>query len=274
MIRSWLAHPLTRNLDIDDPRTSELRRQIIQGKKFLRKIYEEWYSAIAASLPLTEGPVLELGSGGGFIKEVFPRLIASDCFFSPRLDLVMDGQQLPFKEKSLRAIVMTNVFHHLPRPREFLRESIRCLHSGGVIVMIEPWVTPWSTFIYKRFHSEPFEQESLNWEFNPSGPLSGANGANPWIIFERDREKFCGEFRELEIISIRPMMPFRYLVSGGVSLRSFMPGLTYAFWRLIEQAIHPWVNRMAMFAQIILQRRWSCSSPGRKQPGANIRVIF
>ena len=255
MIRSWLSHPLTRDLKIDDPHTSELRRQIIQGKKFLRKIYEEWYSAIASSLPLTEGPVLELGSGGGFIKEVFPRLLASDCFFSPRLDLVMDGQQFPFKDKSLRAIVMTNVFHHLPRPREFFRESNRCLHSGGVIVMIEPWVTSWSKFIYKRFHPEPFEQESPDWEFNHSGPLSSANGANPWIIFKRDRERFHREFRELQILSITPMMPFRYFVSGGVSLRSLMPGPAYIFWRLIERAIHPWMNRMAMFAQIILLRR-------------------
>lgn len=255
MMKSWLAHPLVRDLNIDDPRTFELRRQIIQKKKFLRKIYEEWYSAIASSLPLTGGPVLELGSGGGFIKEVFPRLIASDCFFSRRLDLVMDGQQFPFKDKSLRAIVMTNVFHHLPRPREFFRESIRCLHSGGVIVMIEPWVTPWSKFVYKRFHSEPFELESPDWEFNSSGPLSSANGANPWIIFERDREKFCKEFKELKIMSIRPIMPFRYLVSGGVSSRSLMPGLTYDFWRLIEHAIHPWINQMAMFAQIILERK-------------------
>jgi hypothetical protein len=51
--------------------TSELRRQIIQDKEFLKKIYEEWYSTIAASLPLREGSVLELGSGGGFMKEPF-----------------------------------------------------------------------------------------------------------------------------------------------------------------------------------------------------------
>jgi SAM-dependent methyltransferase len=257
LIRSWLAHPLTRNLDIDDPRTSELRRQIIQGKPFLRKIYEEWYSAIAAFLPLTEGTVVELGSGCGFMREVIPGLVTSDCFFCRGLDLVLDGQQLPFKDGSLCAIVMTDVFHHLPKPRKLFSESIRCLHPGGVIVMIEPWVTSWSKFIYKQFHSEPFEPDSLDWEFNSSGPLSSANGANPWIIFERDRETFCREFRELEIISIRPMMPFCYMVSGGVSLRSLMPGLTYAFWRRMEQAIHPWVNRMAMFAQIVLQRRES-----------------
>jgi SAM-dependent methyltransferase len=254
LIKSWLAHPLTRDLGIDDPHTSELRRQIIQKKRFLKKIYEEWYSTIAASLPPTGGAVLELGSGGGFMSELIPGLITSESFFCRGLDLVLDGQQLPFKDESLCAIVMTNVFHHLPKPRKFFSESIRCLHAGGIIVMIEPWVTPWSKFVYKRFHSEPFEQDSLDWEFSRSGPLSSANGANPWIIFERDRKQFGEEFKELQIVSVRPIMPFRYLVSGGVSLRSFMPGLTYNFWCFIEQALYPWINRMAMFAQIILQR--------------------
>jgi ubiquinone/menaquinone biosynthesis C-methylase UbiE len=141
----------------------------------------------------------------------------------------LDGQQLPFKDESLRAIVMTDVFHHLPKPREFFGESIRCLHSGGVIMMIEPWVTPWSKFVYKRFHSEPFVQEAPDWEFSRSGPLSGANGANPWIIFARDRDKFSKEFKELQVMSIRPIMPLRYLLSGGVSLRTSMPGGTYPF---------------------------------------------
>ena len=65
MLKSLLAHPLTKGLDIDDPKTTRLRRQIIQEKYFLRKIYEEWYQSIAASLPGGEGAVLELGSGGG-----------------------------------------------------------------------------------------------------------------------------------------------------------------------------------------------------------------
>ena len=32
-IKAWLAHPLTRELDLDDPRTTQLRRQIIQEKR-------------------------------------------------------------------------------------------------------------------------------------------------------------------------------------------------------------------------------------------------
>ena len=38
VLRTWLTHPLTRGLDIDDPRTTELRRRVILEKPFLRLI--------------------------------------------------------------------------------------------------------------------------------------------------------------------------------------------------------------------------------------------
>jgi hypothetical protein len=44
MLKEWLAHPLTRGLDINDPNVTHLRRRIIQEKPFLRKIYQEWYT--------------------------------------------------------------------------------------------------------------------------------------------------------------------------------------------------------------------------------------
>ena len=69
MLKTWLAHPLTRGLDIDDPRTTHLRQQIIQEKSFLRQIYQEWYRAIVAALPPGHGAVLELGAGGGFMSD-------------------------------------------------------------------------------------------------------------------------------------------------------------------------------------------------------------
>ena len=108
--------------------------------------------------------------------------------------------------------------------------------------MIEPWVSAWSRFVYRNFHHEPFLPDASDWTFAESGPLSGANGALPWIVFERDRVTFSGEFRQWRIDSIRPTMPFRYLLSGGVSLRSLMPGWTFGAWRGIERALDPWMS--------------------------------
>jgi hypothetical protein len=42
LIGRWLAHPLTRGMDPDDPATTRLRKQIVEAKPFLHKIYLEW----------------------------------------------------------------------------------------------------------------------------------------------------------------------------------------------------------------------------------------
>src|SRR5262249_39137158 len=74
MLANLLAHPLTRGMDIDSPETTHLRKRIIGAKPFLRRIYQEWYAAIAVSVPPDRGGVLELGSGAGFLEDYIPGL--------------------------------------------------------------------------------------------------------------------------------------------------------------------------------------------------------
>ena len=261
-LKSWLSHPLTRGLDLDDPRTTELRRRIICQKRFLQRIYVEWYRTIAEAIPALAGPVLELGSGGGFLREYVPNLITSDVIPCAGVDRVIDAAQLPFADGELRGITMTNVFHHLPRPRGFFAEARRCVRIGGALVMIEPWMSAWSQLVYSRLHHEPFDK-SAAWEFPSNGPLSDANGALPWIVFARDRAIFETEFPEWRIVAVRPIMPLRYLLSGGVSLRSLVPGWSFPFWRGVERLLTPWMHHLAMFAIIVLMRVSVSNSPGR-----------
>jgi SAM-dependent methyltransferase len=252
LLRSLLAHPLTRGADLDDPNTTALRRRIIEEKPFLRRIYQQWYETLAADIPAGDGRVLELGSGAGFFAKVVPQTICSEIFVCPGIDVVLDGQRLPLPDASLRAIVMTDVFHHLPRVRDFFREATRVIRPGGVIAMIEPWVSGWSKLIYTKLHHEPFRPDADKWEFPSTGPLSGANGALPWIVFRRDRAIFERDFPHGQIERVDPIMPLRYLLSGGVSMRSLMPSMMF---RPIAAIEHLAGGRGAMFAHIVLRRK-------------------
>ena len=250
-LHRWLAHPLTRGMDIDDPHTTALRLQIIRSKPFLRKLYEEWYRDIATHFP-SDARVLELGSGAGFLKEFIPQLITSELFSTPGVERVIDAQAIAMAEASLDGIVMTDVLHHIPDCSSFFHEAARVIRPGGRVVMVEPWNTTWSRWVYQHLHHEPFEPDAREWRIPLSGPLSGANGALPWIIFQRDRALFEARHPQWRIVSILPIMPIAYLLSGGVSLRSFLPGWMYQPVRFLEQLCNE--ASWAMFAVITLKR--------------------
>lgn len=256
LIQSVLGHPLMKGCDVDSPETTEMRIRLLKEKSFLNKFYQDCYLSIAGSIPENvDGRILELGSGAGFIKDYLPDCLTSEIFRISHIDAVLDGQRLPFRNDSLRSIVMLDVFHHLPRVQLFLEDAARCIRHGGAIVMIEPWNTPWSRFIYGHLHHEPFDAGCSGWEFPQGGPLSKSNQALPWIIFQRDRPIFERMFPQWHIAKINLHYPFCYLLSGGMSLRSLMPGALFDLWRTIENRLQFCMSALAMFAKIVLLRK-------------------
>jgi hypothetical protein len=254
-LKSYLAHPLVRDLDIDASETVMIRRRLIGEKPFLRMLYHEWYQSIIKSLPRDNtGPILELGSGGGFLKDYMPGLISSEILQIDDVDIILDGHCLPFKKGTLQGIVMVDVFHHLPSVKSFMTDAALGVKPGGFMIMIEPWNTQWSQWVYRHLHHEPFYPTVKNWEFSKGGPLSQANSALPWMVFERDRSRFEQEFPQWLIHEKKLLTPFCYLLSGGVSFRSFMPGRLFCMCRKIEDLVHPWMHHLAMFAKVVLVR--------------------
>jgi hypothetical protein len=71
----------------------------------------------------------------------------------------------------------------------------------------------------------------------------------------RDRTTLDRKFPELAIEEILPMMPVRYLVSGGISMKNLMPAITYTVWSALEAAVSRWNDRLAMFALFSLKRQ-------------------
>lgn len=242
-------------VSLDDPSTSLLHAKIIQEKHFLKKIYIDFYKQFKKSMSgnSKEKVLIELGSGGGFIKEVIPNVITSDIIGLPTVDKIFSALRMPFENNTVDTFFMINVFHHINDAESFLKELDRCLKVGGKVVMIEPANTMWGRFIWKNFHHEPFDP-SMEWFFEGTSPLSSANGALPWIVFCRDRERLKRQFPSLEIESLTVHTPFRYLASGGVSMKQFLPLSFYNLILGLEKALGLLSRYLGMFMTIRLRK--------------------
>lgn len=248
--------------DLDDPRTTILHGRIIRRKPFLFRLYTEFYARLAQGLAgaSSVAKVVELGSGGGFIKEVLPGVVTSDILQVPGVDVRFSAEHMPFGDASIDAFLMINVFHHVKDARAFLRELDRSLKPRGRIVMIEPANTAWGRFISTRFHHEDFDP-AAGWHIEGDGPLSRANGALPWIVFDRDREKFEREFPGLRLTTFDPHTPLKYLVSGGLTIRQLLPGICYRLVAGVEWLLRPFNGWLGMFYDVALTKRGEVDGP-------------
>ena len=239
--------------ELDNPSIHTFRRKVIEKKKFLHNIYRDWYQLINSKLQPASKVVLELGSGAGLIKDFIPGALTSDIIFLPFINLVLDGRKLPLAGNRIDGLVLVNVFHHIPNVYHFLQKASGVIKTGGRIVMIEPWMTTWSRWIYANFHHETLDANVRDWDFTASGPMSGSNQALPWIVFSRDRQKFEYKFPNLVIKEIKPIMPLSYLLSGGFRAKLSVPAFSYSFFRRMEDKLFN-AEKMGMFALIVLEK--------------------
>jgi SAM-dependent methyltransferase len=239
---------------MDSPERTLFHREILLKKKFMRELYREWYNYFKASFAdLPKGKIVEIGSGGGFIKDIIPEVITSDIIPLSTNDMTFSALDIPFADNELTAIVMIDTFHHLPDCGQFLGEAERVLKNKGKIIMVEPANSCWGRFIYSNFHHEPFNPKG-DWTFTSSKPLSDANIALPWIVFKRDRKQFEKKYPKLKITQMRNHTPLRYLFSGGFTIKQLMPDFMYEPVKLTEKILSP-IQSFSMFTTIVIEKK-------------------
>lgn len=254
---NWLRLPESDKFpNLDVPSRTLLHGRIIQQKAFLKALYIDFYGEfkkIAEDIG-SNALSVELGSGGGFIKDIIPGVVTSDILNLPDVDKCFSALNMPFESGSVDAFFMIDVLHHINDSRSFFKEADRCLKAGGRIVMIEPANTLWSRVVWSRFHHEDFDIKG-GWGFEEEGALTAANSAIPWIIFFRDRKLFEKEYPGLKIIKLKSHIPFRYLLSGGLSCRQLLPSFTYKLVANLELLLSPFNKFIGMFYTIELVKR-------------------
>jgi SAM-dependent methyltransferase len=242
--------------DLDDPaRYDEIRRRV-RGKPALEALYREVYDEFAACLARCPpaGGVLEIGSGAGFAREVVPELIASDILPYPGLDVVLDARRLPFGAATLRAILLFNVFHHIPDAGAFLAECERVLRPGARMLIVDPHPGIVGGPILRWIHHEPYDATG-GWTFESTGALSGANTVLCWIVFRRDRAVFERRCPGLSLVRYQPVSPLRYWLSGGLKWWTLLPSALFpAATALDRRLVAAWPDT-GSFVNVELVRR-------------------
>jgi SAM-dependent methyltransferase len=171
-----------------------IRNDRIRRNGYLAKIYIEWAEAILNNCA-SGGVTVEIGATNAITQTVFRQvnLISLDRIFLTTLTVQADAMHMPFASGSVSSLIATDTFHHLPDAEPFLEEVTRVLIDGGRLVLIEPWNNRWAKLVYQRLHPEPFVTDG-DWTTIGDGPMTRANGALPWIVFERDYERFVTQF--------------------------------------------------------------------------------
>ena len=233
------------------------RREVWQSKEIVRRLYHRWYGIVGDAIK--PGTILEIGGGSGNLKEFFPDVMSSDIIFVPWLDVVADAHHLPFQKESFDNIILFDVLHHLIDPAGFFRQAQRTLKQKGRIVLLEPYISWASFFIYRFLHSE-----GLAWNINPfkkdclgknKNHFNG-NQAIPTLIFERHKNWFAKDFPGLKIIKKERTDFIIYPLSGGFHNPSLCPLFLYSTLRYLEKILHPLNRFLAFRLFVVLEKTW------------------
>ena len=261
-IRNALYEPTLIGVAVDDERMLEFHRQILLRKPLLRSAFETFYRDMTEAADhffKVEGLEIELGSGAGFLKQIRPNVITTDLRIAPDIDSFIDAQAMAFEDNSVRAIYANNVFHHLPDPERFFDELSRVLVPGGGCVLVEPHIGFGSRLLHTYLHKdEHFDPTVQSWKTSAiAGPMSGANHALSYVIFDRDRVEFEQKFGEkLEIVQqTYALNSLRYFFSGGVNFKQLLPTVLQPVLRFFERLASPLARHWAFHQVIVIRKR-------------------
>lgn len=235
-------------------------RQAWEGRPGLRESYGRYYSVIADQLPPEAlGLAVEVGSGMGNARGRLPGVVLTDLFPNPWLDVACDALRMPFPASSLAALVLLDVFHHLARPGEFLKEAARVLAPGGRVVLVEPFISLAGWLVYGLIHAEPVAWgRPIDLEIDSARPpASGgyyAAQGNATRLFFRSEQPGRVEAFGFRIQKRRVFADFAWWATGGFSGPSFDFKALRPALRRFDRWASGWPNLLGARCLVVLER--------------------
>jgi SAM-dependent methyltransferase len=116
---------------------------------------EEQVAAFVKRFNLTDRPVLEIGSGRGYLQDVAQNYTGLDISptakrFYHKKFVLGSATAMPFPDGSFDGVWSIWVFEHVPNPEQALFEARRVTRDGGMLFLLPAWnCTPWAAEGYQ-----------------------------------------------------------------------------------------------------------------------------
>ena len=164
----------------------------------LQAVYKHWANRICQKLSQVDGKSVELGCGCGALSQHLD-LVKTDIYKHDWVDEVVDACDMPYDDGQCANLVAVDVLHHLPEPTRFFDEANRVLTAGGRLILLEPYISSFSYFIYRFLHHEPLDMKAPPFEKTrliDKGSGEVCNEAIPTLMFVRSqKESSCHKER-------------------------------------------------------------------------------
>jgi SAM-dependent methyltransferase len=128
-----------------DRKYQEIAEWAAKGARISERVVE-----FVDGFDLRNKPVLEIGSGRGYLQDIAENYIGLDISpsvarFYHKKFVVGTATALPFPDDSFEGIWSIWVFEHVPNPEQAFREMRRVTRNNGVIFLFPAWnVDPWA----------------------------------------------------------------------------------------------------------------------------------
>jgi SAM-dependent methyltransferase len=235
-----------------------VRKSAWANRPLTREVYRRYFERIG--LELAPGRVhVELGGGSGMAKEFLANILTSDIVITPFVDFVADAMCMPMADGSVDNIFMVDVLHHLPHPGRLFDEITRVLRPRGRVVLLEPFISPFSRMVFKLAHPEPVDMsvEPLPVDdthvFAGEGPFA-SNQAIPTLMFDRNEDRFSRRFPKLRLVRKALDSTLVYPLSGGFSGPCLVPRFAWPLAWGMEACLRPLRRWMAFRIIVTLER--------------------